>query len=100
MAEGFTGRTAWARSIQTPLRNFLQTETGGAAVLLAASAAALVLVNADRPSCDSRARLGERGCALVRLGVVVVVLDSPRALGHRARPARMGERGLDDVLLL
>ena len=49
----FTGRTAWARSIQTPLRNFLRTETGGAAVLLAASAAALVWVNVDAPSYDS-----------------------------------------------
>ena len=31
-SDGFTGRTAWARSIQTPLREFLRTETGGAAV--------------------------------------------------------------------
>jgi Na+/H+ antiporter NhaA len=49
----FAGRTAWARSIQTPLRNFLQTETGGAAVLLAASAGALVWVNADAHSYHS-----------------------------------------------
>src|SRR4051812_42733399 len=41
----FAGRTAWARSLQTPLRAFLQTETGGAAVLLAAAAAALLWVN-------------------------------------------------------
>ena len=41
-AARFTGRTAWARSLQTPLREFLRTETGGAAVLLAAAAAALV----------------------------------------------------------
>jgi len=49
----FTGRTAWARSIQTPLREFLRTETGGAAVLLAAAAAALVWVNVDAGSYDS-----------------------------------------------
>src|ERR671935_655582 len=50
---GFTGRTAWARSIPTPLREFLHTETGGAAVLLAAAAAALVWVNVDAGSYDS-----------------------------------------------
>ena len=33
----FSGRTAWARSLETPLREFLRTETGGAAVLLAAT---------------------------------------------------------------
>jgi Na+/H+ antiporter NhaA len=49
----FAGRTAWARSIQTPLRTFLQTETGGAAVLLVATACALVWVNADAHSYDS-----------------------------------------------
>src|SRR5215475_13549879 len=49
----FTGRTAWARSIQTPLREFLRTETGGAAVLLAAAVVALVWVNVDTESYDS-----------------------------------------------
>jgi Na+/H+ antiporter NhaA len=51
--ERFRGRTAWARSIQTPLRHFLQTETGGAAVLLAATAAALVWVNVHASSYES-----------------------------------------------
>src|SRR5919197_1575862 len=46
----FTGRTAWARSLQTPLREFLQTETGGAAVLVGAAAAALVWANIDAKS--------------------------------------------------
>src|SRR2546423_1550828 len=46
----FLGTTAWARSLQTPLREFLRTETGGAAVLLAAAVAALVWVNADASS--------------------------------------------------
>ncbi len=49
----FSGRTAWARSIETPLREFLRTETGGAAVLLAATVAALVWVNVDASSYDS-----------------------------------------------
>ena len=41
----FSGRTAWARSLRTPLQQFLRTETGGAAVLLGAALAALVWVN-------------------------------------------------------
>jgi Na+/H+ antiporter NhaA len=49
----FSGRTAWARSMQTPLREFLRTETGGAAVLLGAATAALVWVNVDSSSYDS-----------------------------------------------
>jgi Na+/H+ antiporter NhaA len=39
--------------VQTPLREFLRTETGGAAVLLAAAVAALVWVNVDMSSYDS-----------------------------------------------
>ncbi len=50
---GFSGRTAWARSIQTPLREFLRTETGGAAILLAAAVTALVWVNVATSSYDS-----------------------------------------------
>jgi Na+/H+ antiporter NhaA len=49
----FSGTTAWARSLQTPLREFLSTETGSAAVLLAAAVAALVWVNVDASSYDS-----------------------------------------------
>src|SRR6266404_230820 len=49
----FSGRTAWARSLPTPLREFLRTETGGAAVLLAAAVAALAWVNIDGSSYDS-----------------------------------------------
>ena len=52
-APRFQGRTAWARNLQTPLRQFLRTETGGAAVLLAATVAALVWVNVDASSYDS-----------------------------------------------
>jgi Na+/H+ antiporter NhaA len=43
-------RTAWSRTIATPLRSFLRTETGGAAVLLAATVAALAWVNVDAAS--------------------------------------------------
>lgn len=49
----FSERTAWARSLETPLRAFLRTETGSAAVLLAATLAALVWVNADSSSYGS-----------------------------------------------
>jgi Na+/H+ antiporter NhaA len=40
-----TGRTAWARNLGAPVRDFLNTEAGGAAVLLGAAAAALVWAN-------------------------------------------------------
>jgi Na+/H+ antiporter NhaA len=52
-APPFSERTAWARNVQTPLREFLRTETGGAAVLLAAAVAALVWVNVDASSYKS-----------------------------------------------
>jgi Na+/H+ antiporter NhaA len=48
----FAGRTAWTRSLRTPLRAFLQTESGGAAVLLGAAVAALVWVNVHAGSYD------------------------------------------------
>jgi Na+/H+ antiporter NhaA len=47
LAPRFSLRTAWERSSQTPLRRFLRTETGSAAVLLAATLAALGWANAD-----------------------------------------------------
>ncbi len=49
----FAGRTAWARSLQTPLRQFLRTETGSAVVLLAATVAALVWANAGSSSYEA-----------------------------------------------
>jgi hypothetical protein len=51
-AETTVERTAWTRSIETPLRHFLRTETGGAAFLLAAAAAALIWVNVDASSYE------------------------------------------------
>ncbi|HEU5477144.1 MAG TPA: Na+/H+ antiporter NhaA [Gaiellaceae bacterium] len=51
-ATPFSGRTAWTRNLQTPLRAFLRTETGSAAVLLAGVVAALVWANADPASYE------------------------------------------------
>ncbi len=48
----FSGRTAWVRNLETPLRSFLRTETGSAAVLLAATIAALVWANVDVASYE------------------------------------------------
>jgi Na+/H+ antiporter NhaA len=44
-ATGFTGRTAWARNLAAPIRDFLSTETGSAITVLAAAIAALVWSN-------------------------------------------------------
>ena len=49
----FSGRTAWARSVQTPLRVFLRTETGSAAVLLGMAVAALAWVNISASSYEA-----------------------------------------------
>jgi len=46
-ASQFSPRTVWARRLETPLRRFLRTETGSAAVLLAATLAALAWANID-----------------------------------------------------
>ncbi len=49
-AAPFSGRTAWVRHLETPLRSFLRTQTGSAAVLLVATLAALAWVNIDPAS--------------------------------------------------
>jgi Na+/H+ antiporter NhaA len=41
----FSGRTAWARRMETPLRTFLRTETGSASVLAGATVLALIWAN-------------------------------------------------------
>ena len=51
-AAPFSGRTAWTRNLQTPLRAFLNTETGSAAVLLAAVVTALIWANVDHASYE------------------------------------------------
>jgi Na+/H+ antiporter NhaA len=47
----FTGKTAWARNLAAPVRDFMSAETGGAVVLVAAVAAALIWANS--PWSDS-----------------------------------------------
>ncbi|MFA1544517.1 Na+/H+ antiporter NhaA [Actinomadura monticuli] len=60
-------RTAWARSLRTPLRAFLRTETGGAVILLAATLAALAWANVDASSyerlwgTEASVKLGDAG---------------------------------------
>jgi Na+/H+ antiporter NhaA len=44
-AASYAGRTAWARSLAAPVRDFLGTETGSASVLLAGTVLALVWAN-------------------------------------------------------
>jgi Na+/H+ antiporter NhaA len=51
LARPFTERTAWARNLAAPVRDFLSTEAGGAVALLAAALAALVWANS--PWSDS-----------------------------------------------
>ena len=67
----FTGRTAWARNLAAPVRDYLSTETGGAAVLLAATVAALLWANSPwRSTYESvwttvlSVRLGGSGIAM------------------------------------
>ena len=48
----FSGRTAWARHMETPLRTFLRTETGSASVLAGATVAALIWANISISSYD------------------------------------------------
>jgi Na+/H+ antiporter NhaA len=44
-ANSYSGRTAWARNLAAPVRDFLSTETGGAIVLLGATVLALLWAN-------------------------------------------------------
>jgi Na+/H+ antiporter NhaA len=46
---GYAGRTAWARNLAAPVRDYLSTETGGAMVLLGATIAALLWANSPWP---------------------------------------------------
>ncbi|HEY1775737.1 MAG TPA: Na+/H+ antiporter NhaA [Solirubrobacteraceae bacterium] len=44
-ASSYSGRTAWARNLATPVRDFLSAETGSAVVVLAAAIIALAWAN-------------------------------------------------------
>jgi Na+/H+ antiporter NhaA len=64
----FSERTAWARSVAAPLRDFLDTETGGAVVLLGATLVALAWANSpwwdsyeSVWTTDLSVRLGDSG---------------------------------------
>jgi Na+/H+ antiporter NhaA len=92
-SRAFSERTAWARSLETPLRGFLRTETGSAAFLLAATIAALVWVNVDSASYESvwqtplSIRVGGAGVALdlrhwVNSGLMTFFF---LVVGHEAR---------------
>ena len=48
-ATPLTGRTAWARNLAAPVRDFLSTETGSALFLLGATMVALVWANSPWP---------------------------------------------------
>jgi Na+/H+ antiporter NhaA len=93
----FSGRTAWARNLAAPVRDFLSTETGSAVVLLCAAVVALVWANS--PWSDSyesvwttplSLRLGDHGVAmdlrhwvnqgLMTLFFLVVGLEARREL--------------------
>jgi Na+/H+ antiporter NhaA len=49
----YTGRTAWARNLATPVHDFLSTETGSAIVLLGAAIVALLWANLWSDSYES-----------------------------------------------
>jgi Na+/H+ antiporter NhaA len=72
-APEISGRTAWVRGLETPLRSFLRTESGSAAVLLAASLAALSWANIDVHSYES----------VWRTPVLISVGDAGISLGLR-----------------
>ncbi len=48
----FAERTAWTRNLEQPVRDFLRTETGSAAILLAATVGALIWANIDNASYE------------------------------------------------
>src|SRR5437773_8203277 len=68
----FRGRTAWARNVAAPLRDFLNTETGGAVALLAATVAALVWANS--PWSDSYDSVWGTELS-IRLGDAAIAMD-------------------------
>ena len=92
-----SGRTAWARNLAAPVRDFLSTLTGGAIVLVGAIVAALAWANSPWPASYESAwttelaiRLGDHGVAmdlrhwinqgLMTLFFLVVGLEAKREL--------------------
>src|SRR5690348_7179081 len=66
------GRTAWARNLAAPVRNFLSTESGGAIVMLGAAVAALVWAN--MPGWHSYESVWTTSVS-VRIGTAGVTMD-------------------------
>ena len=67
----FRGRTAWARNLAAPVRDFLATESGGAVFLLGATVLALLWANSPWPdsyeevwTTELSIRLGSEGISL------------------------------------
>ena len=67
----FRGRTAWARNLAAPVRDFLATESGGAVFLLGATVLAMVWANSPWPdsyeevwTTELSIRLGGEGISL------------------------------------
>src|SRR6185437_2351760 len=113
----FTGKTAWARNLASPVRDFLSAESGGAVALLAAVAAALIWANS--PWSDSyesfwttklSISIGSGGISmdlrhwvnegLMTFFFLVVGLEAKRELDTgelrgRQRGARLGSRNVD-----
>src|SRR4051812_6574377 len=67
-----TGKTAWARNLAAPVRDFMNTETGGATVLLWGALAALVWANS--PWSDSYESFWGTELS-IRLGSSSVAMD-------------------------
>ena len=81
-----SGRTAWARNLEAPVRDFLRTETGSAAILFGATLVALAWVNIDPASYETVWHT----VLSIRLGNSGMTPGSPS----------LDQRRLDDVLLL
>src|SRR2546423_9042952 len=67
-----TGRTAWARNLAAPVRDFLSAETGSAVVLLCAAVAALLWANS--PWSDSYESVWTTRLS-IRLGSAGISMD-------------------------
>ena len=82
----FTGRTAWARNLAAPIRDFLSAETGGAVVLLVAAVAALVWANS--PWSDSYESLWRTKLS-IHLGGAGISLDLQRRFNELVTKRQM-----------
>ncbi len=102
-----SGRTAWARNLAAPVRDFLSTETAGAAALLVATVAALAWANSPWPhsyesvwTTELSVRLGGSGIShdlrqwvnegLMTFYFLVVGLEAKRELDQGQLRERRG----------